>query len=319
MRASSRVLPHATVGLTIAGIVLGLGEGTARAQSAAAPTDAEACFEAAEKAQPLLRDHKLRAARQALLVCARDACPRAVRNDCHGWLDQVSRSLPSVVLRAREARKGGDVAVDDVRVTADGEVVVAARLDDAPIPLDAGAHVLRFEHGGATVERKIDLREGDSRLLLEVVFGGASGSGTSSTAATPAVSGSSTSDDAGPAPHEADEGADRPMPALVWGLLGGGVVGLGVGAAFEIAGLSKRSQLAGSCQPTRTCAQSDVDTAHTQVLAGDVVLAVSAALLGGAAYFYFTRSSAEPARASALRLGLAPLPGGVMGALELGL
>jgi len=88
-----------------------------------------------------------------------------------------------------------------------------------------------------------------------------------------------------------------------------------VGIAFEATGLSARSNLAG-CQATRSCAPSDVDSARTQVLAGDIGVGVGVALLLGAAYVYFTRSPAASSSDSArLHLGLSPVPGGFAGIL----
>jgi hypothetical protein len=106
---------------------------------------------------------------------------------------------------------------------------------------------------------------------------------------------------------------------LTWALLGGGVLALGVGTTFEAIGLSARSSLAGSCGPTRSCSQSSVDSARTQVLVGDIGVGAGVALLVGAAYVYFTRGPDAPSRDGAslgLHLGLAPIPGGLAGAFE---
>ena len=90
----------------------------------------EACFSAAEQAQPLMKQRKLRAARRYLQVCAREECPRAARTDCRNWLADVTRAEPTLVFVAREERPDGESsAVEDVRVSVDGEVIVPARLD----------------------------------------------------------------------------------------------------------------------------------------------------------------------------------------------
>jgi hypothetical protein len=90
----------------------------ARADEPDDDPNVEPCFAAAESAQPLMKQHKLRGARARLEVCSRDACPRLARDDCRRWLDEVNRAIPSVVVAAREVRDGATTAVDDVRVVA---------------------------------------------------------------------------------------------------------------------------------------------------------------------------------------------------------
>jgi hypothetical protein len=280
----------------------GLLAGTTHAEPPQHRSDAETCFDAAEAAQPLLKAHKLVAAQRELLRCAREGCPRAARSDCQAWLDQLGDKLPTVVFRARELRAGGDIAVDDVHVSADGEVLVSDRLGETPVALDPGSHVLTFEHGGfPPVVKHVDLHEGESRRVVDVVFRSAA----SAAAAQPAASG----DHAGPGSQPAgSDGASSPVPGAAWGLFGGGVLALGVGITFEALGLSARSNLF-SCRST--CSQSDVDSARTQVLTGDIALGAGALLLAGAAVVYFTRSSGDQRRgADALHLQLAPIAGG---------
>src|ERR1019366_9772271 len=62
-----------------------IAEETARSDDVA-----DACFGAAERAQPLLRQKKLREARAVLEVCARDGCPRVARSDCREWLPRAT-------------------------------------------------------------------------------------------------------------------------------------------------------------------------------------------------------------------------------------
>ncbi len=297
-RQSRRVGAAAALGLlALAGPVAADPNGTR--------TQAETCFEAAEAAQPLLKSHSLVAAQRELLQCAREGCPRAARNDCETWLQQLAGKMPTVVFRAREARPGGDIAVDDVRVTADGELLIPQRLGETPVALDPGRHVLTFEHGVfPRVEQRLELHEGDSRRVVDVVF----------RLGQPVPE--STEPWREPGDKPASEG-DAPVPPIAWTLLGGSVLAFGVGTYFEIAGLSARSHLYATCQPTQTCARSDVDSARGQVLAGDVALGLGTALLAGAAYFYFTRGPATAQHDSeAVHLRVGPIAGGVAGAIE---
>ena len=281
-------------------------------------TESEACFEAAERAQPLLKDRKLRAAARELTVCARDVCPRAARSDCRAWLDELTRTQPTVVFRARESRPAGDVAVDDVRVSVDGDPVVPQRIDETPVPVDPGAHTFHFEHGDfPPVDQHLDLHEGETRRIVDIVFRPAGAAPVPQTTPATASSSSSSSSSTSPPPSstDSDTRASTPAPTATWFLLGGSALALGVGIAFEATGLSARSNLAG-CQATRSCAQSDVDSARTQVLAGDIGVGVGVVLLLGAAYVYFTRAPVAPSSDSAaLHLGFSPVPGGFAGIL----
>lgn len=280
----------------------------ARAQSDLPAPTVEACFSAAEQAQPLMKQRKLRAARRQLEVCAREECPRAARTDCRTWLADVTRRQPTVVFVAREERANGEsIAIEDVRVSADGETVVPSRLDGA-VALDPGVHTLTFEHAGfEPVEQRIDVREGERDRQVDVVFR-ASPSG----AVVPTPAPRAPIDRAEPPPAEAPSA--RPVPALAYGLGALAIVAFGVGATMEVIGLSDRSQLEGSCQPTRTCNPSDVSSARTHVAIGDVGIGAGALLLAGAAYVYFTRDPSPSANAVRLRLG--PLLGGAALGIE---
>ncbi len=99
----------------------------------ATPTRAE-CVSASEDAQLMRIKGQLRAARANLLVCSQDDCPKIVKQDCTGWLDEVDRAIPTVVLGARDAR-GQDLT--DVHVAMDG-TSLALRLDGKAIPVDPG-------------------------------------------------------------------------------------------------------------------------------------------------------------------------------------
>jgi len=281
----------------------------ARAQGDRSSPDVEACFAAAEKAQPLMKQRKLRAAQRDLEVCARESCPRAARTDCRTWLADVTRAEPTVVFVAREERRNGESrAVEDVRVTVDGEVLVAAHLEVSAVGLDPGVHTLTFVHAGFDpVEQRIDVREGERDREVDVVF-----RASAPLAGTPPAPPVPVLPPDRPVPPEAP--TSRPVPVAVYGLAGAAVVTLGIGVVMEGLGLSDRSHLVDTCQPTRSCAPSDVDSARNRVMAGDIALGVSALLFAGTAYVYFTRDT-QPASGS-LRLRLGPSAKGVFAGLE---
>src|SRR5207244_2661643 len=100
-----------------------------------------------------------------------------------------------------------------------------------------------------------------------------------------------------------------PVSTATYLLAGAGIVTLGAGIYFEASGLADRSHLESTCKATRSCAQSDVDAAHSRVLTGDLLLGASVILLGGATVLYVTRGSAKST--GALRLEVRPLLGGL--------
>jgi len=95
--------------------------------ASAAPTRDE-CLKASEDAQLLRIKTQLVAAREKLLVCSNDACPKLVKKDCSDWLDEVDHAMPTIVLGARDP-DGADLV--DVHVTLDGNPL-ADRLDGKP-------------------------------------------------------------------------------------------------------------------------------------------------------------------------------------------
>jgi hypothetical protein len=311
-RRHARGLVVAAALLAAAGAV-----GAARAQEPddRRRTDAEACFSSAEAAQPLMKEHKLRAAQRKLQACARDECPRAARADCRAWLADVTRAIPTVVFSAREESAGGTSrAVDDVRITIDGEVVVPARIDANAVAVDPGVHTVRFEHGSfAPVEQRIDVREGESRREIDAVF-----------RPPPPTAGVPPKLPVAPAPLDSGEPpppvhettASTPVPVATWALGAGGIVALGVGITMEVIGLSDRQHLVDTCQAARSCSPSDVDGARSRVLAGDVALGVGAALAVGAVYVYLTREPAARRPTSGVRVRLGPVSAGVGAGIE---
>src|SRR5688500_777533 len=69
------------------------------AQSAA--ESKKACIVQHEAAQTFRRSGKILEARDAALVCSRDECPAVIRTDCGDWLDEVTKAIPSLVIRVK--------------------------------------------------------------------------------------------------------------------------------------------------------------------------------------------------------------------------
>src|SRR5215831_16876217 len=153
--------------MLVAGWSLLLVTSRAHAADDESPDSAKlACVQRHEDAQVARRSGKLLAARAALLACSREVCPDVVRGDCVNWLEDVNRSVPSVVITARD--RGLDVV--DVKVFLDGEVV-ATHLTGSALEADPGEHHFRFTSArGPVVERTVLMSEGMRNRPIEVEF-----------------------------------------------------------------------------------------------------------------------------------------------------
>ncbi|UQA56920.1 hypothetical protein [Polyangium aurulentum] len=268
-----RALPHSCL-LAIAAALLPAAPAASAPKSAREETK-RACIDASEQGQEL-RDHgKLLEARERFRACSAAACPQIVRKDCAGWLVDVEERIPTVVLGARDP-DGRDLAA--VRVVVDGAPLVDA-LDGQAIPLDPGVHSVRFEWtGGAPVDLRVVLREGEKRRALDAQF-------LRAPVAAPS----------------------RPVPIAPI-VLGG--VALAAGAAFTGLALSAKSDfdhLQATCAPH--CAPAEVDPVRAKLVAANVSLGVSIAALGVGAVLLAVRPGA-PGRVA---FGVSPTAGGAMG------
>jgi hypothetical protein len=277
----------ATVTLDVAGAAL------ARADDIADDPNVEVCLGAAESAQPLIKQRRLRSARAKLEVCARDVCPKLARMDCQGWLDDVVRAIPSIVVAAREVRDGSGYPIEEVRVVEDG-VVIATRVDSTPIELDPGVHALRLERKGwPVVETRFTLAEGETRRVVDAVW---------QVARAPSAPLYPPADGRQPP-------ARAPIPWSVYALAGAGILAAGAGAAFELTGLARRSDLDGSCKSAHSCSQADVDAARNVMRMGDVTIGAGALLLGAATYLVLTRPNAGAPPRVGISVALLPTGG----------
>ena len=110
----------------------------------ATPPSKQACAEANEDSQELRNGGHLRDARERLVFCAAQACPRLVRNDCAERLAEVERQLPTLALHVEDGH-GHDLA--GVKVTDNGDEVPDAT-KGKPLTLDPGEHRFTFDAPG---------------------------------------------------------------------------------------------------------------------------------------------------------------------------
>lgn len=264
-----RALPAATLAAIVAtfGVI----------REAAATPEVEACLEAYDRGQAQRDSHKLREARKEFLSCAREVCPSAVKKDCTAWIEQVDKSLGSIVFRAVDAQ-GRDLLNAEIRI--DGEIA-ATRIDGWAIVVEPGRHVVRASvPGHSPAEQTVVIGEGEkNRAVLFRV-------------ADPSLPESG-----------ARESRPRGIPASVWISGGVALAGLGTFAYAGITGTSDLGKLRDECGVTRWCSASEVDSVHTTLIVGDVAGAVGVAALGVLTYLlvehFGSRSASRTAQPAA--------------------
>lgn len=229
--------------------------------------DVDRCVAAHSHGQVLRDEGKLTQAAAELLVCASDdACPGPVREECEQYLETVRRLTPTLVFASRD-HVGRDI--DGVRIYMD-DALVEWTSGDAPIAVDAGPHLFRFEHpDGQIIEQKLDAVQGEKARLVVAEFSN-----------TDVLAGNSTLVD-----PVADVNQPTDMRRILTYTFGGlAVVGLASFAILGLQGRSEESDLRASCAPNCTSAQKQ-SVAQKYVWA-DVSLAVAGLSVAGGAVLY---------------------------------
>jgi hypothetical protein len=267
------------------------------ATDAAADVTKDRCVDSNTAAQSLRRRGRFAEVRAVLQVCGDPSCPSIVVNDCVERLDELNRAQPTVILEVKDAA-GNDVG--DVKLTVDG-VAPAHRLGGGAVEIDPGQHTFLFESPGRQpLTRTFVLREGEKNRLERIVL-------TPVPASPPAA-------DASPAPaadvpaeataEEARAGlSDRKIWALVAAGLGVASVAtgavLGLDAASDYRAQNRDCGSATNC-PNRAQALTDHAAMETSGTWSTVAFVAGAALMGGAAWLFFTDSSSRPRPATGL-------------------
>jgi hypothetical protein len=217
------------------------------------------CNAAYEQSQELRLEHKLRASRAQLEVCARATCPHAMRTDCGTWLREVTRAIPSVVVTGDRA--GATATIDGAPVALDGTAVEQ----------DPGRHhvVMTDPRTHESTAIDVDIAEGDKNKRLELHF-------------------------VTPVQHETV--APKPGPPwYAWVIGGVGTAGIVSTIAWGTAALVLQDDLRGSCYGS--CPHSDVQAVHDRALVADISLAIGVVGLGVATVlFLWPRSPPRTAR-----------------------
>jgi hypothetical protein len=269
------------------------------------PPSKQQCVSANSNAQTLQRAGKLRAAREQLLVCAVQACPEAVRDDCTQRATDVDAAMPTIVFEVKDAA-GNDVA--EVKVTLDG-ATLAERLDGSAIAIDPGEHKLAFESKGApVVEKTLLVRTAEKNRHERILLGAATANPTSTPSTDSGASGGSRGSE------ESGEGGGGGRKTLGLVLGGVGIVGIGIGTLFALKASASWSNSKSECATATNCpnydqAVTDHDSASSSALVSTIAFAAGGAVLAAGAVLFFTAPSSPSARANATALRVAPLVG----------
>lgn len=216
----------------------------------AASDPTERCLTAYEQAQRLSKRKELVAARAELVQCGQPSCPAQIVRECGGWLADVERALPSIVV---EVVADGERQTD-VRVLSDGEEL-APRLSGAALTLDPGERELVvILADGRRAAQRVVLLEGEKARRVRF--------------------------DLDPPPHPAR--AERDM-VPVWVLGGVSVIALGSFTAFALSSHAKRDDLE-RCRGH--CSADAVDEVRREQIVADVSLTVAVLSAGAATYFW---------------------------------
>jgi len=256
--------------------------------AAPSPPTKDQCITANETGQTLRQGGKLREARAQLLVCADKACPDIVRDDCAERLNDLDRSLPTIVFNAKGA---ADADLATVKVTMDG-APFAERLDGAPIAVDPGEHTFELSaEGYPTQKRVLVISEGAKGRREEISF-------APEAPVTPIAQAVAMPPPYTPPPPNGDT---QRLIAYVLG--GAGVVALGLGTYFGLRAKSTYDESdahcptqSGSCDPTGVELGKD---AHDQATGSTIGFVAGGALLAGAVVLFFTAPSSPSSTPSA--------------------
>lgn len=270
---------------------------------AADPTTAD-CLAAAEASLKSGNEHRLRAARGQLLVCAAPSCPADILKECVRRVEEVNAAIPTIIFEAKDA-VGNDLSA--VKVTMDGEVL-SERLEGTALSIDPGEHTFLFETTGQPpIEKHFVIHEAQKDRREAIIFGA-----PPAAAVVPPAPSTATPDtvaaNAAPAPTEPNRGLGaQKIAAIVAGSVG--VVGVVGGAIFGVAAMSKKNDAENVC-PGACSTQAGVKDWSDAKSAGNASTAffvVGALGLAGGAVLWFT----APSSSHGSRPQVGVWPGGV--------
>jgi hypothetical protein len=217
------------------------------------------CIDAAERAQLLRNDEKLRDAHEALIACTDPACPDELRADCARFAAEVDAAMPAIVPRVVDARR---LDVVGVRVWVDGQPL-AERIDGRKLYADPGVHRFRWAaRSGVATEETLTLRSGEMLQHTVILDERLRPDGT----------------------------LEPPPRTLGYAALGGGILAAASFAVFEVLAQTGYASLKAGCGRTRACGFSDTDPIARELVIADASLGVLAIAAGISAWQFLSHA-----------------------------
>ena len=247
-------------------------------------SEAAVCAQAAEDAQRARDEGKLSEAKKKLLQCSKSECPKVVSKDCVAWLEEVSQSMRSVVVRAKDADgkdADGTLFVDDAQAS--------DHLDGTAIELDPGRHRLRVVlSDGRELGQTVTIATGEKNRLVTL-----SEKGKPKAKPVPMVKKKETASSS----------------AAPWILGGVGVAGLVTFGTLELIAQGEYSDMLDGCGATRSCSDGELSPIRTKFVAAGVALGVGVVALGSGITWKLLESDPKE---DAARIELSPAAGGAL-------
>jgi hypothetical protein len=246
------------------------------------------CLAANNSSIDLRNDHKLRAARGELLICAVASCPTDIRKECLRRLDEVNAQVPTITFETKDA-SGQDLSA--VKVTMDGQPL-ADRLEGTALSIDPGEHIFTFEAAGQpAVRRQFVILEAQKDRRESITFGEPT----------------RILEPLEPPPQPASPqglGTQKILAVVAGGV---GVVGLGVGSVFGLMAVSKKNDAQNAC-PNDCADQNGVNLwshAKTAAQVSDIAFIVGGVGMVGGTSLWFT-AKPQSGRGPSAQVGLGP-------------
>lgn len=272
---------------------------------AADPTK-DQCITDNENGQRLQKEGKLREAKDQLLVCIANSCPKVVRDDCADRLRAVDAAQPTIAFDAKDA---SGTALTAVTVTLDG-APLTDHLDGSALPIDPGEHKLTFQAAGmAPLDQTIVAKAGEKNRHEAIVL--APAAPVPPPPPPPPVP-----------PPPTPEAGHAPAPIPAYAALGVGGAGLVAGVIFTVLYASAKHDGDAACIPS--CDPQTADSWESKQKTDSIGMGIGygVAVVGGGigTWLLLSQTAGKTAPAAPAAVGVSPQLGlgwaGVEGRFE---